>query len=40
MARGNTAAPGRLVDLAAERQSAVHILYLARGERYQLTVPQ
>ena len=40
MARGNTAPPGRLVDLAAERGRAVHVLYLARGQPYQLATPQ
>ncbi len=40
MARGNTASPGRLVDLAAERGSAVHILYLARGEPVNLAGPK
>ena len=39
MARGNTAPPGRLVDLAAERGNAVHVLYLARGEPHQLAIP-
>jgi L-ascorbate 6-phosphate lactonase len=37
MARGNTASPGRLVDLAAERGSPVHVLCLARGKPYRLT---
>ncbi len=32
MARGNTAPAGRLVDMANERGSKVHILCLARGE--------
>ena len=40
MARGNTAPPGRLVDLAAEQGGAVHVLYLARGQPHQLASPQ